>query len=84
MVDSSLENNATRLFGPRLGLAWDLFGNEKTAIRAGFGTFYSLIDALSFLLSALPPYNGSAAFTGSLPSLLPITPNVPVPPIPRF
>src|SRR5207248_2148363 len=41
--------------------------------------YYSLIDALSFLLSALPPYNGSAAFTGSLPSLLPITPNVPVP-----
>ena len=29
---------------------------------------------------SLPPYNGSASFTGSLPSLLPITPNVPVPP----
>ena len=74
------ENHATRLFGPRLGLAWDLFGNGKTAVRAGFGMYYSLIDALSFLLSSLPPYNGSAAFTGSLPSLLPITPNVPVPP----
>ena len=74
------ENHATRLFGPRAGLAWDPFGNGKTAIRAGFGSYYSLIDALSFLLSALPPYNGSAAFTGSLPSLLPITANVPVPP----
>jgi hypothetical protein len=74
------ENNAKLLFGPRIGLAWDVSGNGKTAVRAGFGTYYSLIDALSFLLSALPPYNGSAAFTGSLPSLLPITPNVPVPP----
>jgi hypothetical protein len=74
------QNNATRLFSPRAGLAWDVFGNGKTAVRAGFGTYYSLIDALSFLLSSLPPYNGSAAFTGSLPSLLPITPNVPVPP----
>jgi hypothetical protein len=74
------ENHARRLFGPRVGLAWDPFGNGKTAVRAGFGTYYSLIDALSFLLSSLPPYNGSAAFTGSLPSLLPITPNVPVPP----
>ncbi len=74
------ENNATRLFGPRVGLAWDVFGNGKTAVRAGFGTYYSLIDALSFLLSSLPPYNGSVSFTGSLPPLLPITPNVPAPP----
>ena len=74
------KNNATHLFSPRVGLAWDPFGNQKTSFRAGFGTYYSLIDALNFLLNSLPPYNGSAAFTGSLPSLLPITPNVPVPP----
>jgi hypothetical protein len=37
-------------------------------------------NLLTFLLNSLPPYNGSAAFTGSLPALLPITPNVPVPP----
>jgi hypothetical protein len=81
VADSSFtENNGKRLFSPRVGLAWDVFGNGKTAVRAGFGTYYTLIDALSFLLSAIPPYNGSVAFTGSLPSLLPITANVPVPP----
>jgi hypothetical protein len=82
MVGDSVftQNNAKKLFSPRVGLAWDPFGNQKTAFRAGFGTYYSLIDALSFLLNSLPPYNGSAAFTGSLPALLPITPNVPVPP----
>jgi hypothetical protein len=81
MVGNSVytQNNATKLFSPRVGLAWDPWNNQKTSIRAGFGTYYSLIDALSFLLNSLPPYNGSAAFTGSLPSLLPITPNVPVP-----
>ena len=42
------QNNATHLFAPRVGLAWDVFGNGKTAIRAGFGTYYSLIDDLSF------------------------------------
>ena len=73
-------NNATRLFSPRVGLAWDPFGNGKTAVRAGFGTYYSLIDALSFLLNSIPPYNGALSFTGSLPALLPITPNVPAPP----
>ncbi len=74
------KNNATRLFGPRAGLAWDVFGTGKTAIRAGYGIHYSLIDALSFLLNSLPPYNGSVAYTGALLPRLPITPNVPVPP----
>jgi Carboxypeptidase regulatory-like domain/TonB-dependent Receptor Plug Domain len=73
-------NNATRLLSPRSGLAWDPFGNGKTAVRAGFGLYYTLIDALSFLLNGLPPYNGAVTLTGSLPSLLPITPSVPVPP----
>jgi hypothetical protein len=74
------QNNAKWLLSPRVGLAWDPFGTGKTAVRAGFGTYYSMIDALSFLLNALPPSNGSITFTGSLPSLLPITPNVPAPP----
>ena len=74
------ENNATRLFSPRVGLAWDPFGNGKTAIRAGFGTYYTLIDALSFLLNSLPPYNGSITFSNrSLFSFLPIVPSIPPP-----
>ena len=55
-----IQNNGTRLFSPRVGLAWDPWGNQKIAVRAGFGTYYSLIDALTFLLNSLPPYNGSA------------------------
>ena len=74
------QNNATHLFAPRIGLAWDPFGNGKTAIRAGFGTYYSLIDDLSFLLNALPPANGSASYSGALLPLLPVTPGVQPPP----
>jgi len=36
-----------------------------------------LIDDLSFLLNSIPPYNGSVSKTGSLPTLVPITPGVP-------
>jgi hypothetical protein len=74
------ENNAKWLVSPRVGLAWDVFGNGRTAVRAGFGTYYSLIDDLAFLLNSLPPYNGSLTFTGALSSIVPITPGVSDPP----
>jgi hypothetical protein len=83
------KNHAKRLFGPRAAVAWDPFGKGKTAVRAGFGMYYTLIDNLSFLLNSLPPYNGSVTFTGALSNFLPITsgvqpprscgPNVPTP-----
>jgi Carboxypeptidase regulatory-like domain/TonB-dependent Receptor Plug Domain len=73
------QNNAKHLFAPRVGLAWDAFGNGKTAIRAGFGTYYSLIDDPGFLLNALPPANGSASYSGALLPHIPVTPGVPPP-----
>ena len=67
------QNNAKKLFGPRASLAWDPFKNGKTAVRAAFGTYYSLIDDLSFLLNTVQPTNGSVSFSNvSLFSLLPI------------
>jgi hypothetical protein len=72
------QNNARLLFSPRIGLAWDPFGTGKTAVRAGFGTYYSLIDALSFQLNSVPPYNGSVSYSNvSLFSAIPVTPGVP-------
>jgi hypothetical protein len=71
------QNNARLLLSPRIALAWDPFGNGKTALRAGFGTYYSLIDALSFLLNSLPPANGSVSYANAaLPALLPVIPGV--------
>ena len=72
-------NNGTKLFSARVGLAWDPFGNGKMAVRAGFGTYYSLIDDLSFLLNSLPPYNGSITSSGSLFSITPVVPGAAVP-----
>jgi hypothetical protein len=74
-------NNAQHLLGPRISLAWDPSGNGRASIRAGFGTYYSILDALSFLLNSLPPFNGSVAYSNvPLASVLPITPGLPPPP----
>ena len=74
------ENHAKKLFGPRISLAWDPFGNEKMAVRAGVGTYYTMIDALSFLLNSLPPYNGSISFAArSIFSFTPLIPGAPIP-----
>ena len=74
------ENKAKWLLSPRVALAWDPFGKGKTAVRAGFGVYYSLIDNLSFLLNSLPPYNGSVTFSGPLSNFLPIAQGVQPPP----
>lgn len=70
-------NNAKKLFGPRIGLAWDPFSDGKMAVRAGFGTYYSLTDSLAFLLNSLPPANGAVSYANvALASILPVIPGV--------
>ncbi len=49
-------NNATFLAQPRIGLAWSPFG-EKTVIRAGFGMYNDLQDALGYRMDQNAPFN---------------------------
>ena len=78
-VGSSLftVNNAKFLPQPRVGLAWSPLG-PKTVLRAGFGIYNDLQDALGYRADQNAPFN--PVYSLSLPvSSLPIDPSAPIP-----
>ena len=71
-------NNAQFLPQPRIGLAWSPIGSQ-TVLRAGFGMYNDLQDALGYRADQNAPFNPTYSISALAISKLPIDPAAPVP-----
>src|SRR5580698_210038 len=56
------QNKATFIPEPRIGVAYDVFGNGRTALRASFGVHRALLDTLDYRLDQTAPFNSTLSF----------------------
>ena len=59
------QNRATFMPEPRIGVAYDVFGNGKTALRASFGVHRALLDTLDYRLDQTAPFNTTLSFSNT-------------------
>jgi len=69
------DNRAKFLPEPRVGVAWDVHGDGKTSVRAGFGLHHSLLDNLDYRLDQAAPFNTTLSLSNVAVSSLNITPS---------
>ena len=71
-VSQAFQHNVTKWnFEPRVGFAWDIFGNGKTALRGGFGAFADLPLEMQVIIGYLfnpPIYNVTEILFPTIPN----------------
>lgn len=73
--NNSLQPENNHMIAPRVGIAWDVFGNGQTAIRLGGGQFYQRERVSRYTLVANAPFavstsNYARALGGATPASL--------------
>jgi hypothetical protein len=72
--DGRLWNLNKKQFAPKIGFAWDPYGNGKTSIRGGYSISYERnFNNVTYNVILNPPNYGVVAFTNTQSTLTPIT-----------
>jgi hypothetical protein len=72
-------NRAQFLPQPRVGFAWNVWGNGKTAVSGGFGIYHGLLDTLDYRLDQTAPFNTAETIKNIDVSNLSFVPGTPPP-----
>ncbi len=60
-----LTNRALWLPEPRLGLAWNVFGDGTTSVRGSVGLHHSLLDNLDYRFDQAAPFNTTLSYSNT-------------------
>jgi hypothetical protein len=82
LVPSVYRNPSYKNISPRLGFAWDVRGNGRTAVRGGFGVYYDVANLGALLTqnsTGVPPFLSNTTFQNITkePLVLPLIPSTP-------